>query len=331
MNATKRNHWKEGQAPLALLAIAVMIAAGCLTGTPTIGTDEGDDPSAPAFNRPGVGHIEGRVLDEEALPVAGADVLVDGRGLSDVTSAAGHFRIADVPAGEQLIRVFKDGYEPGQATVVVPADGTARAEIVLVVLPSFEPHRATHIFEGHYDCAHEVPIWTGDCMLLYESVMNESDPYTSETYRFQFDVEPRWQTFVMELVWEGSANNQLEGMRFYLEHVTDVATDHSVKVGRADGDDNPLRFTVNRSEPHPRADTDPDTGEPATFPANGSAAQVRVFPHGRFYDESCTIGQIVFDACTLGVGAGVDIKFTVYATVFYNEPAPTGFTAVPDA
>lgn len=333
MKPLESAYWKKGRVGMAIAAVMMVTLAGCLgDGTGAEEPAAPDEDSLPPTDAGlGVGTVEGVVLDEEALPVAAADVIVDGHGISTKTDDAGAFRFEEVPAGEQDVRVLKEGYEPVRLPVDVPAGGTVGVEVRLVILPVYAAHNQTRIFEGHYDCAHEVPIWTGDCMILYESIMNESDPYTSETMRFLFEVEPRWETFVMELVWEGSANNQLEGMRFYLEHVTDMATDHSVKVGRADGAENPLRFTVQRDEPHPRADIDEETGEPATFPLNGSTAQVRVFPHGRLYDESCMVGQIVFNACTLGVGVGVDMKFTVYATVFYNEPAPDGFTAVPGA
>lgn len=36
-------------------------------------------------------------------------------------------------------------------------------------------------------------------------------------------------------------------------------------------------------------------------------------------------------ATGIAASLAVDIKFTLYATVFYNESAPAGFTAVPDA
>ncbi|MGH9896407.1 MAG: hypothetical protein ACREA0_31310, partial [bacterium] len=200
-------------------------------------------------------------------------------------------------------------------------------DVALSLLPSLEPYNRTVSFEGHYDCAHEVPIWTGDCMLLYEAITNESDPYTDENFVFHFPINARWDSVVMELRWQGGANNQLDGMRLYLERPTKNETDHSIKVGRADGNENPLRFVVHRGIDHPRADIDPETNKPATFPFNGSQAQIRAFPHGKFYNELCQAGNSTLGSCFLGVGVGVDLQFTIHATVFYNGRAPEGFTA----
>lgn len=148
-------------------------------------------------------------------------------------------------------------------------------------------------------------------MILYNAFTGQNDTYTDEKFLFRFGVQPRWDSFVMELVWEYGPNNQLDGMRFYLEHVTNTSTDHSVKVGRADGAENPLRFVVHRGEAGPRADVNETTKQPETFPHNGTNAQVRVFPKGKLYNEMCTVSTTATGDCYLGWGVGVDIRFTV--------------------
>ncbi len=45
----------------------------------------------------------------------------------------------------------------------------------LILLPSYAPHNPTHIFIGYYDCTHEIPIWTGDRMILYNAFTGQND------------------------------------------------------------------------------------------------------------------------------------------------------------
>jgi hypothetical protein len=311
----------------AFAAVLMMALAGCLGHHTTASLPAANpDGTETAFD---TATIVGRVVDEEIVPVANASVAADGTGISAVTDIAGAFALPDLPVGNHTLVVQRDGYAELRQSVLVGAGETVTVDLRLTLLPSFAAHNLTHIFTGHFDCGHEIPIWTGDCMILYSAMTGQNDTQTSEDYLFRFPVEPRWDSFVMELSWEYAANNQLDGMRFYLEHVTNESTDHSVKVGRADGKQNPLAFVVHRGEPHPRADVNATTGKPATFPVEGARAQVRVFPKGHLYDQMCMASTTATGDCYLGVGAGVDIRFTVYATVFYNGRAPEGFSAIP--
>lgn len=325
MQPSSCTEWRPGRLVLTATVLSLVLS-GCLGQGDGVDSD-GTGASLPTGST-ARGRLEGHVTDDELVPISGANVTIEGTGLAATTDGEGAFTVDGVPPGNQTVEAVKEGYEPARHFVDVRPGSTAQAEVRLTILPSYAPHNRTLVFDGHYDCAHEIPIWTGDCMILYQAATNQSDPYTTEKFQFRFDVNARWQSFVMELAWQGAANNQLDGMRFYLEHVTNTTTEHSVKVGRADGPQNPLRFVVQRDEAHPRADPDPKTGKAATFPVNGSLAQVRVFPHGKFYNESCSVGNATIGRCMLGVGVGVGIKFTVYATVFYNERAPTGFSAI---
>lgn len=87
-------------------------------------------PAAPAAEAAGA--IEGRVFNAAtAAYVENARITVEGTSLQTFTDATGRFRLSGVPAGEVRIRTFHTGLEPRIATVVVPADGTARSDVEL--------------------------------------------------------------------------------------------------------------------------------------------------------------------------------------------------------
>ncbi len=71
------------------------------------------------------GTISGRVRDASAQsPVAGAQVSVAGTSLGAVTNNLGRYVIANVPAGEQTVRVDYIGYSSVERTVTVRAGET---------------------------------------------------------------------------------------------------------------------------------------------------------------------------------------------------------------
>ena len=76
------------------------------------------------------GTVRGSVLDGVSeRPLANAQVLVVGTAISRFTNAAGRFELANVPAGEHLVRVSLIGYGGVERTVVVTEDGTVSLEI----------------------------------------------------------------------------------------------------------------------------------------------------------------------------------------------------------
>ena len=64
--------------------------------------------------------LEGEVLDvATGVPVKAAIVAIPGLGLSDVSDDLGYFRIEDVPAGFQAVRVIRLGYAKFEAEVPI--------------------------------------------------------------------------------------------------------------------------------------------------------------------------------------------------------------------
>ncbi|MBT8479649.1 MAG: carboxypeptidase-like regulatory domain-containing protein [Gemmatimonadetes bacterium] len=67
----------------------------------------------PLFGQASTGKIQGRVTDAgTGAPVSGAQVLVDGSTLGNLTNDQGFYFINEVPAGLQNVRAQFIGYRP---------------------------------------------------------------------------------------------------------------------------------------------------------------------------------------------------------------------------
>jgi iron complex outermembrane receptor protein len=77
--------------------------------------------TAPAAASAQAGRIEGSVHDAAGQPVAGAQVLVDGRLRAGSTGADGGFVVQEVQPGARRLRVLAMGYAPAERTVTVAA------------------------------------------------------------------------------------------------------------------------------------------------------------------------------------------------------------------
>jgi Ca-activated chloride channel family protein len=98
-------------------------------------------------NAADVGRVEGEVLSRapetrQASPLGGARVRIIGTTASTVSSAAGAFRIDQVPAGRHVVECDAPAHTPRQVVVQVKADQTVKFQCVLdrrAVVPSPEP------------------------------------------------------------------------------------------------------------------------------------------------------------------------------------------------
>jgi outer membrane receptor for ferrienterochelin and colicins len=97
----------------------VMVAALALAAFPTVA-------------RAQTGTVTGRVTDEKAAPVSGAQVVVQGTRFGALTDATGVYSIRGLPAGDYTLVIDYPGFKTADVPVTVAAGGTARADIHLV-------------------------------------------------------------------------------------------------------------------------------------------------------------------------------------------------------
>src|SRR5690349_7677655 len=80
---------------------------------------------APAAAHGQTGRIAGTVHDAAGQPVAGAQVLVDGRLRAAATGADGGFVAQGIAPGVRRLRVLAMGYAPAEQAVTVEAGAQA--------------------------------------------------------------------------------------------------------------------------------------------------------------------------------------------------------------
>jgi hypothetical protein len=313
---------------LAFVAFALLLS-GCFdSGTPAQPAETGSPTqSVPAT-------VLGRIADDEARPLGDMQVTLVEATEVRMTDENGSFAFEGVAPGTYTLVATHPEYEDVVRSVQLAPGDVVRLNLTTSQLPDFRPFSETLTFRGKYDCAAEYLIITGDCGIAFETVSCAagsctSDPVFSEAYQFKFEVRERWETILLELAWTSSLGNGLDGMRMYLEN-TNVSAQggHAKKVGRVDSDDNPMALRIDRGTVRTDADFYDSTTERAFVPDEASEQQVRVFPKGQAWQTTRTICEPT-RGCLLGVGAGVNIDFDVYVTVFYNMRAPDEFSAVP--
>lgn len=76
--------------------------------------------------------LSGRILDlSTSAPLAQAFVSIEGTILTATTDAQGRYRLEEVPAGPQVIRVIRIGYAPVRRAITVPSSGSLVQDLVM--------------------------------------------------------------------------------------------------------------------------------------------------------------------------------------------------------
>jgi hypothetical protein len=299
----------SGRLPL-LLALAVGLSlAGCVGGP----GDASEGPSQPASIDAEAReiHLRGHVLTPALVPVADASVSVVAMGLAQRTAADGGFDFGAVPSRLYTLQVSAAGYADATLTVS-PDEAAAALSIVLEPGAPVEPYTTTVSFHGVLECAFEALIISPSCDSAL-TVVPGAPRLFRENQSFVFGADPGWRTLVLDVVFDAEAHPGLDGLRAVVRGSLDPdGGGEYLQYGRWNG---PSSFTI-RMEP---GGNYTDGTEPV--PANATGFQVDVYPHGHAYHEACAE-----TSCFLGAGAASNVEFDVYATLFYVESAPAGFT-----
>lgn len=126
----------NGKAPLVSISTLLVLAAfgGCVQG------EAKPQSVVPSSAAPGVvtattGAIEGFLLDDEQIPVAGATIgirIVGGKPLNQTTSAAdGAFSFSGLEPGEYELAVQSPFFEPKTQKVTVPVGEVVQVKIAI--------------------------------------------------------------------------------------------------------------------------------------------------------------------------------------------------------
>ena len=352
--------FKQGFFSAALLTMALF--AGCIQAesTPPAGADDKDVPVAagPAEFDETTGAISGSVTTSDLSPVAGAQV---GILPSDIiiepfvvlTDVAGQFTFSHVPPGTHTLQTSALGFDAVSKRTTVEAGAVASVQFILTELPSEEPYMNTIMepvqftsimYKATPMCIYE-PLTTvnpsvktcggvrlGGTPLTTNCTACESHTAINEKYA---SFNEHWETIIGEVTWQPQSGVTGRGFLFDINapNVT-RGTSGSISQGSPytwykGTDEAPIQIAINKAELAERGIPESDwnnypDGEGCTAPGESCDWMWRMF------GARCDLGF-----CDEGLGPDwgilIEGKAEVYFSYFIRQPAPEGFSALPDA
>lgn len=300
--------------------VATLVTALALAGC------SGKDP--PAATGPVASEamtIVGLVQNETFAPIPGAQVSLRLTGHVATTDAGGLFTFEDLPLSPYLVDVVAAGFE--NATLNAEPMHNVSLSFVLYRPVIGIPEPVTAQFTGYFECAFEALIIPGSCdFILDQPGLNGTgqDPFKDRN-SFVMGLGTAWSTVVVDVVFSPQAG--LDGLHLTLRGRNDA--DQLASYGQyaqAEGT-GPFTFRMEPEQTYPGSTA-------GAVPANLTALQLDVYPMGYAYHALCSDpvpdpAHPPAGSCPLGVGAAQNVKFDLFVTVFFVEPAPEGFTLLP--
>lgn len=247
---------------------------------------------------------------------------------SQETDATGLARFAALPAGAHTLVATKAAHRAAQQEITIVAGEESHAEVVLAAEDGgqhahdagFGAHADRYRFDGHFDCTAVYVIIPGDCLIVVENVTSSAgvpDPLsgaTTETNVIEFALDVNWSAMIVEMTWEEPMPPTTDGMTLALEPAEAPEDGHSAKYARVAGG-SPLRIELLPGVKHETA-----TEDDMPNPDGGEVLRTRAFVKGLAHNPAGTE--------FLGVGAAVKFEFVLYASIFYGEAPPAGYSAI---
>lgn len=298
---------------LVLLAAALLAGAGCASpASPSDDAAAGDAADGPASMA-----VLGLVQDEAFKGIAGAQVSLRLVDRTTTTDASGAFRFEGLPLSAYLVDVNATGFEPATLTAEPQADGNSSLNFVLQRATGLRPRVEVSHFKGIFECAFEALIIPGSCDTA--STTFGGPGVFNDTSVFQVGLGRNWRTIVVDVDFDPANHPGLEGLRLVVRGVNDAdQLNEYQQYGRFSGS---APFTA-------RLDVN-GTYEEGTMavPGNITLAELTMYPQGHGWHQVCEPTEQF--GCFLGAGAATDLRFDLYVTVFYNQPAPDGYSLLP--
>jgi hypothetical protein len=187
----------------AILALATLVA-GCLGGSdpsaapPAMTTSE-IPPAKPAEFDSTTGGIEGRVHDDELLPVAGANVSLPLLRITARSDLDGAFAFSHVPPGVYELVAERSDYGRSSVFLEVKVGAVAQVQVLLSTTPIQEPFYNTAIQRGVVGCA--VDVTAGSSL----TGCTNFDPFFNLSAVFPDQYQIRWRLVGAVSEWKGAS------------------------------------------------------------------------------------------------------------------------------
>lgn len=308
------------RAGLLSLILATAVLSGCIGDSgkgkgPKEGESEEVESGPPAGEAQvsaTTGAIDGIVVDEafNPLPGAKATILDPPGGNSSLTDADGRFVFSDLAPGSYKIVAERLGYDSKAVSVAVTAGEVSKVTFNLDQL-EVQGLATVDTFEegGFIGCGTGIggPEQTGGAS--FTACYTDDNVVTDHEFELESDVA----TMVFTLKWSATGGVVGSSLYFELLGVTegcDTSTGRNCAFYGATEGASPLTMRLDGSTLQNASKED------QPIPANGTVPLLlRVFPY------QGDVGQ---------VSLYFQQPYKLYANVFHVDPAPEGFTGLPD-
>ncbi|HUR64126.1 MAG TPA: carboxypeptidase-like regulatory domain-containing protein [Candidatus Thermoplasmatota archaeon] len=291
--------------------VAWLVVAAALAGCGGQAAEPTPTPAAAGDRM----RVAGLVESDTLVPLANATVAIAELNLTATTDDVGTFAFPPLPPRVYSVEARHLGYRT-LVLVARPETNPGGLDFVLQRALAATPRQDQFHFRGILDCGYEALIFSGSCDAGAKVLGNQT--------RFSFLLAAGWRTTVVDVLFDPKANPGLDGLRLTVRGQGQAdQLDTYQQYGRFHS---PKPFTARLE---PGGDY---TDATAPVDANITRFLLDVYPQGQLYHQACVPATPARPAqCALGAGAGANIEFDLYITVFYVTPAPDGFTIRTDA
>lgn len=297
------------------------IFAGCIGGDDTVDSEEDDIQERPDEIKVSetTGSIKGTVASDLFEALGGAQVLLTEIEVQTTVARNGEFVMNDLEPGTYTLVASALGYEQALRSVRVVAGEITEVSIVMVPAESDDPYAVAFEEVGTVTIAAawqaEIP---GVGCTNVDVVKNCGGIRLGTNSEHTVPSGPDVKTIMAEMVWDPAGPL---GETLSLDVMCDDVPRNS-QTGAVLEIDHPCFFETTSQ----------------TSPIIHRIDEEHWIEHGYNYTAPWTTrifgthGALgTYDATGIDIGAAYEQKFTVYYTVFHKEPAPEGFSGIPDA
>lgn len=224
---------------LTVAIVATMALAGCLGSEEDLEPGEGDDLSNGSSENTGI--VEGRVMDEDLVPVSGARIsVVQNDTLHAETEAddQGEYRVTGLEPGQYRVQITASCCREHVQGVTVEAGETASVNVQLIRFTEDEigtPYVESDQWTGFVSCSYRDATGSG----YHSGPCEDLDDNTDRIH--ELELKRGLKTIVVGMEWDSELTNLQE--RLVLRHYVAPWQSNAPTFFRIDAE-SPIEVTI---------------------------------------------------------------------------------------
>lgn len=237
--------------------------------------------------------LHGWIFDQALVPLDGVEVEILEIGQKATSNAEGFYAFeGELPSNEPLILVARqDGYKPGSHQLTLQPSAPVRLNFTLEAEPILVPETVVLDFDGFLNCQYNVE-------LSGQQYFNDCSGGSGGDI-WQFSVGPDLAGVVIEIGWEPN---------------TDLSKYLHAKLETSQVSDQTIVLSETVAEPVLRLQV-------------GEQFSKKYYPEGGIMQLTVNVDPANAELETeAGASVAVSQNYKVFASLFYVEPPPQGYT-----